>query len=234
MNIAVVADIHACEPYDYRARALLEAAERARADVLLLGGDLTDSGTVAEARLLAEDLRGATIPIGAVLGNHDHDRNEHIGIRATLKAAGMHFLDEGPLLVHDTALVGVKGFGGGFGRRTIAAFGEEIIKKFTGESIQEALRLGALLDAVTAPKIVVLLHYAPIPQTLDGEPLELFPFLGTSHLMDTIDRFPVSVVFHGHAHHGSFAGRTAKGIPVYNVARAILRGSEREFYLYEL
>jgi Icc-related predicted phosphoesterase len=227
LRIAAVADLH----YDKRAagkhRALFEAAS-AEADVLLLCGDLTDYGTEGEAEVLAEDLRQhCTIPVLAVLGNHDHESGEGEAVCAVLDRAKVKLLDGGSCVVGGVGFVGVKGFGGGFGRWALSAWGEAPIKAFVQAAVDEALKLDAALSRLDtehqAAHRVALLHYAPIAETVVGEPEEIFPFCGSSRLEDPLDRHAVAVAFHGHAHAGAPEGRTRGGVPVYNVSVPVLQ-----------
>jgi Icc-related predicted phosphoesterase len=118
---------------------------------------------------------------------------------------------------------GIKGFAGGFGRGVLGAWGEEIIKHFVQEAISEALKLESALVKLQAPQRIALLHYSPIQATVEGEPREIFPFLGCSRLEEPLNRYSVTAVFHGHAHHGSPEGRTSRNIPVYNVSMPLLK-----------
>lgn len=233
MRIAAIGDIHVREGDDGRYSGLF-ARIAAECDVLLLCGDLTDTGKPDEAHRLASELSDCTVPRLAILGNHDHERGHDDTIRDILREAAVRFIDEQPYHLKDVAFTGVKGFGGGFGKFALGAFGEDIVKTFVSETVDEAVHLGALLEAARSEHNVVALHYAPIAETVRGEPLEIYPFLGSTHLMDTIDRFPVDAVFHGHAHHGSFKGATVRGTPVYNVSREVLRGEGCDYLRFEL
>ncbi len=205
-----------------------------RADVLALCGDLTNLGKPAEAEILAGDLRSCTIPVLGVLGNHDVESGAPEEVVGILQQAGMCFLETRVCELGGVGFAGVKGFGGGFGNRMLSSFGEEPIKHFVAEALNQALRLENALHEFQTERIVVLLHYSPVVGTVEGEARELFPFLGSSRLAETIDRFPVSAVLRGHAHHGSYAGHTARGIPVYNCARHIAKASGRPYALIEI
>jgi Icc-related predicted phosphoesterase len=137
-------------------------------------------------------------------------------------------------VIEEVGFVGVKGFGGGFGRRMLGSFGEPAIKTFVGEAISEAMLLENALRAVKQERAVVVLHYAPVVDTVEGEPPEIYPFLGSSRLGETIDRFKVSAVLHGHAHSGRYEGRTPGGAPVYNVAVQIQKPNGRPYALIEV
>ncbi len=184
--------------------------------------------------MLAEDLRACTIPVVAVLGNHDYDCGQVDEVRAILKNAGVHLLDGGSCEIEGVGFVGVKGFIGGFGRRMLGSFGEPAMKTFVAEAVNEAMHLENAMRALGTKRSVVVLHYAPIAETVEGEPLEIFPFLGHSRLAETIDRFTVSAVVHGHAHRGRYEGRTPGGAPVYNVAFGIEKPSGRPYALLDI
>jgi len=206
------------------------------AHVLLLAGDLTKRGELAEVDVLAGELRDLPVPIVAVLGNHDFESNQQQEIAQILKDAGIVCLDGETTEIHGVGFAGVKGFCGGFGRRALGPWGEEIIKKFVHEAVDEALKLESALARLRNEQLVVLLHYAPIQETVEGEPCDIYPFLGCSRLEDPITRFPVSAVFHGHAHHGAPEGRTRTNVPVFNVSASLMRETfpDRPFRLIEL
>ncbi len=207
------------------------------ADILVLCGDLTDYGLVDEARALVKEIIPTVkIPIVAVLGNHDFESGQQTEIARILMDAGIVTLDGETTEIHGVGFAGIKGFAGGFGRRALGPWGEEIIKKFVHEAVDEALKLESALARLRNEHLIVLLHYAPIQGTVEGEPLDIYPFLGCSRLEDPITRFPVSAVFHGHAHHGAPQGRTRNNVPVYNVAASLMRElfPDRPFQLIEL
>ena len=233
LRVAAIGDLHVKEDAAAPYRDLFTEISR-EADVLVLTGDLTDLGRPREAEILAEDLRACTIPVVAVLGNHDYECGHVDEVRATIKNAGVNLLDGSSCEIEGVGFVGVKGFAGGFGRRMLGAFGEEAIKTFVAETMNEAMRLENAMRSVRAQRAVVVLHYAPIAETIEGEPLEIFPFLGSSRLAETIDRFKVSAVVHGHAHRGKYEGRTPAGAPVYNVAYHIEKPSGRPYALLEV
>jgi Icc-related predicted phosphoesterase len=223
LRVAGLGDIHVSEGSNQRFRDVF-AEISDNADVLALCGDLTNLGKPKEAEILAEDLRSCRIPVVAVLGNHDLECGCKEEVTKILQEAGIKFLETQVYEIQGVGFAGVKGFAGGFDRGTLGAFGEDIIKKFVDEGVQEALRLENALRALRTERTVVVLHYAPIVDTVEGEPREIFPFLGTSRLADAIDHFSnISVVFHGHAHRGAYAGKTAKGVPVYNVAQHVVK-----------
>jgi uncharacterized protein len=233
LTLAAIGDLHVRDDRTTALRELFKEVSDA-ADVLVLCGDLTDTGQPREAEVLAEELRACSIPVVAVLGNHDYESGHVDEVRAVLKQAGVHLLDGGSCEIEGVGFVGVKGFIGGFGRRMLGSFGEPAVKSFVNEAITEAVHLENAMRALGTKRSVVVLHYAPIVETVEGEPLEIFPFLGCSRLAETIDRFPVSLVVHGHAHRGRYQGRTPGGAPVYNVAYGIEKPGGRPYALLEV
>jgi uncharacterized protein len=233
LKVASLGDLHVKEDKTQSFRELFGEISQA-ADVFVLCGDLTDTGKPKEAEILAEDLRACSIPIVGVLGNHDYESEQAEKVADILKSAGVHLLDGQSYEVDGVGFVGVKGFIGGFGRRMLSAFGEASIKTLVAESLNEAMRLENAMRTVKNERAVVVLHYAPIAETSEGEPLEIFPFLGSSRLGETIDRFKVSAVVHGHAHRGKYEGRTPGGAPVYNVAFNVQKPTGRPYALIEV
>jgi uncharacterized protein len=236
VRIAAVGDFHCGEEDAGRYR---EAFARANgeADVLVLAGDLTRRGTPAEMRVVAQELAEVRIPILAVLGNHDHESGQAEECIAILRERGVHLLDGEPFeLDEEVGFAGVKGFMGGFGRFTLTAFGEAETKAFVGTTLEEAQRLEFALRRLSTPTRIVVLHYAPTLETVMGEPEQIFPFLGNDRLAEPIDRFGAAVVFHGHAHHGTFRGHTAGGVPVFNVSHALIRQEQagEMYFLYDV
>jgi Icc-related predicted phosphoesterase len=231
-TVAAIGDIHVKDQSDPLRDMFGEIAKAA--DALVLCGDLTDTGTVRQAERLAEDLRGFPIPVLGVLGNHDYECGKVDEVRSILTQAGLQLLDGSAVEVDGVGFVGVKGFAGGFGRRMLGSFGEPETKEFVSVAVSEAMRLENAMRTVKAQRAMVVLHYAPIPETIEGEPLEIYPFLGSSRLAETIDRFTVSAVVHGHAHRGVYQGHTPGGAPVYNVAWAIEKPSGRPYALIDL
>jgi Icc-related predicted phosphoesterase len=194
------------------------------ADVLVLCGDLTDYGVAEEARALAREITTTLkIPIVAVLGNHDYESGQQEEIKKILTEAGVVILDGDTTEIHGIGFAGVKGFAGGFGRRALGPWGEDIIKRFVHECLDEALKLESALARLRTDRLIGVLHYAPIQATVEGEPREIFPFLGCSRLEEPLTRYPVSAVFHGHAHHGQPEGRTRTDVPVFNVSMSLMR-----------
>jgi uncharacterized protein len=233
LRVAAIGDLHVKEDATAPYRELFGQVSR-EADVLVLCGDLTDLGKVREAEILAEDLRACSIPVVGVLGNHDYECGCVEEVGRIVRQAGVHLLDGQSCEIDGVGFVGVKGFAGGFGRRMLGSFGEPAIKQFVSETMNEAMRLENAMRTVKSPRSVVVLHYAPILETVEGEPPEILPFLGSSRLAETIDRFRVSAVVHGHAHTGRYEGRTPGGAPVYNVARMIEKPSGRAYALLEI
>jgi Icc-related predicted phosphoesterase len=224
-RVAAAADLHYSAHTDPAPlRTLLDQVAE-QADVLLLCGDLTDHGRPEEAKCLAQQLAMVRTPLLAVLGNHDHESGEADQLAKILSDAGVNVLDGDACVLGDVGFAGVKGFGGGFGRRALAAWGEPAIKAFVQEVMDETMKLETALVRLDTPHRIVLLHYAPIEATVDGEPRELFPFLGSSHLEEPINRYGVQAVFHGHAHHGAPEGKTQTGIAVYNVSTRVLEAA---------
>jgi Icc-related predicted phosphoesterase len=223
IRIAAVSDVHYAKTSQGMLQPLFTQITE-HADVLVLAGDLTDYGLAEEARVLARDLTAALkIPIVAVLGNHDYESDEAGEITRILADAGVHMLDGDSIELHGVGFAGVKGFAGGFGRGTLGPWGERAIKQFVQESVNEALKLESALARLKTAHRIAVLHYAPIPGTVEGEPAEIFPWLGSSRLEEPLTRYQVSAVVHGHAHKGSPVGKTTTGIPVYNVALPVLR-----------
>jgi Icc-related predicted phosphoesterase len=223
MRIAAIADLHCPKfPADLLTRFLAGIGKGA--DVLVLCGDLTDRGLEDEARLLAQALRTAVqVPMVAVLGNHDYEAGKPEAVKAILSEAGVRVLDGEAVEIDGVGFAGVKGFGGGFGPRALQPWGEDTIKRFVHEAVEEALRLESALAKLRTARLVAVMHYSPIDGTVQGEPVEIYPFLGSSRLEDPLVRYPVTAVFHGHAHHGSPEGRTRGDAPVYNVAIPLLQ-----------
>jgi Icc-related predicted phosphoesterase len=228
VRIAALADVHyGRSPQTSLQPLFVQMVERA--DVLLLCGDLTDHGLPDEAQMLARDLGPAMkVPVVAVLGNHDFHSGKQAEVQKVLRDAGVHVLDGDDFEVQGVGFAGVKGFMGGFGRRILEPWGEASIKELVQEAIAEALKLETALARLRTPQRIGVLHYAPVQDTVEGEPLEIFPFLGCSRLEEPLNRHQVATVFHGHAHHGRPEGKTGTGIPVYNVSLPLLRRATPE------
>jgi Icc-related predicted phosphoesterase len=228
VRIAAVADLHCTKTGQGAFQPLLAQATE-RADILLLCGDLTDHGLPEEAQVLIKELAGTVkIPMIAVLGNHDWHAGKQEELEHLFTEAGVQVLDGESCEVMGIGFAGVKGFCGGFGRHTLEAWGEESVKRFVYESVEESLKLEKALARVATPQKIAVLHYAPIQTTVEGEPEAIFPFLGSSRLEEPLNRYQVTAVFHGHAHHGKAEGKTKSGIPVYNVSLPVLRQGTAE------
>jgi Icc-related predicted phosphoesterase len=222
VRIAALGDLHVSKNSQGTLQPLFSQISD-DADVLLLCGDFTDYGLPDEARVLARDLTAAMkVPVIAVLGNHDYEGGKPQEIREILAGAGVTVLDGEATEVHGVGFAGVKGFAGGFGRGALGPWGEHAIKAFVQEAVDEALKLEAALARLRTQQRIALLHYAPVRSTVEGEPPEIFAYLGSSRLEEPINRYRVSAVFHGHAHRGTLEGRTSTGIPVHNVAMPLL------------
>lgn len=233
-RVAAIGDLHVRENQDLGPLRDLFAEMARTADVIVITGDVTDLGKPAEAELVATLLRTVHIPVVGVLGNHDYESGCVDEVKKILCEGGFKLLDGNSVEVGGVGFVGVKGFAGGFGARMLGSFGEPEIKTFVSESVAEAMRLELAMRGVRAKKAVVVLHYAPIQETVEGEPREIYPFLGSSRLAETIDRFDVSAIVHGHAHRGTYEGKTPRGAPVYNVASHIEKPTGRPYALLEI
>jgi Icc-related predicted phosphoesterase len=234
LRVAAISDIH----YGKHSRGLLHdlfEEVSSKADVFLLCGDLTDYGLAEEAEELVADLRAAVrVPILGVLGNHDFESGQPELVRKVVEQAGVTILDGECTEIQSVGFAGVCGFGGGFGRRMLNAWGEPLVKQFVQEAIDQAVRLEQALTKLQTERRVVLLHYSPIRQTCEGESPEIFPFLGSTRLEEPINRFRVTAVFHGHAHNGAVEGVTATGIPVYNVSAPMLEKTGKSYRIIEI
>jgi Icc-related predicted phosphoesterase len=236
MRIAATADLHFGKASTGVLQPLLSQITT-EADVLVLAGDLTDYGTVDEARNFAKELAvNVKIPIVAVLGNHDFESGAEAEIQRILVDQGVCMLDGGTCEVQGVGFAGVKGFAGGFGRRALGPWGEPIIKQFVHEAVNEALKLESALARLRTDKKIVIMHYAPVQATVEGEPCEIYPYLGCSRLEEPLTRYAVTAVVHGHAHNGALEGRTSTDVPVYNVAYPLMRKltPQRPFRILEI
>lgn len=222
VRIAAMADIHYKRIPDESFQPIfVEAAKNA--DALLLCGDLTDYGLPEEAELVVKDLAMIKTPVLAVLGNHDCESGREAEVRDVLEKGNVKLLDGESLIVAGVGFAGAKGFCGGFGKRMLEPWGERAIKEFVKEAIDETLKLETALARLRTERRIVLLHYAPIQATVEGEPPEIFAYMGSGRLEDPINRYGADAVFHGHAHRGAAEGATSKGIPVFNVSASLLR-----------
>jgi Icc-related predicted phosphoesterase len=222
VRVAAVGDLH-CTKSSQGALSPLFAQVAEQAEVLLLCGDLTDYGLPEEAQVLVKELAAAKVPVVAVLGNHDFESDQPQEVTRILCEAGVTVLDGDACEIQGIGFAGVKGFAGGFGQRTLGPWGEPIIKSFVQEAVHEALKLEAALARLRTPLRIVLMHYSPIQATVEGEPPEIFAFLGSSRLEEPLMRYPATAIVHGHAHHGTPEGRTHSDVPVYNVSMPLLR-----------
>ncbi|MGA3093045.1 MAG: metallophosphoesterase [Terriglobales bacterium] len=222
MRIAATADLHfSLQSYTQ----LKDQFERVRdeADVLVLAGDLTNYGQPSEMEPLLNVLVRLRLPTVVVLGNHDYENGKEEELAQMMIGAGIKVLNGTAYERDGVGFAGTKGFVGGFGRGVLTAFGEREIKDFVRASIEEALKLERAMSQLRATKRMVVLHYSPIPGTVQGEAPEIFPFMGSSRLAEVVDRHGADLVVHGHAHHGRVEGRTAGGVAVYNVAISLLQ-----------
>jgi Icc-related predicted phosphoesterase len=236
VRIAALGDLHYGRAASPGQLQPLFAQINESADILVLCGDLTDYGLVDEARALMREMAPLKIPTVAVLGNHDFESSQQNDIRQVLVDSGIAHLDGDSTEILGIGFAGVKGFADGFGRRALGPWGEDIMKKFVHEAVGEALKLESALARLRNEHRIAILHYAPIQGTVEGEPLEIYPFLGCSRLEEPLGRYPVTAVFHGHAHHGRPEGRTAQNVPVYNVSLSLMRelSPDRPFRILEI
>ncbi len=226
VRIAAVGDVHVGLDMKGELRESLSAV-REHADVLLLAGDLTQHGSREEGRLMAEEVADVGIPVVAVLGNHDYHQDAQDAIRADLECVGVTVLEGESVLLeirgHCVGIAGVKGFGGGFAGACGSEFGELEMKAFIRHTKDTARRLLHCLLGLHCDVRIALTHYAPTKDTLLGEKLEIYPFLGSHLLGEAVDAGGCALALHGHAHHGSERGITPGGVPVRNVAKPLIR-----------
>src|SRR6266404_6004459 len=222
MRIAATADLH-FSPANQAALGDQLSKARDEADVLLLAGDLTNYGQPEEMEPLLNVLVRLRVPTVVVLGNHDYESGKEEELRRMLTGGGIKVLDGSGYERDGVGFAGTKGFVGGFGRGVLTAFGEREVKDFVRASIDEALKLERGMSQLRAKKRVVVLHYSPIVDTVQGEAPEIFPFMGTSRLGEVVDRHGADLVLHGHAHNGKCDGKTTGGVPVHNVAITLLQ-----------
>ena len=226
IRIAAVGDLHyGVGSHDVLGPSLQHLADHA--DILLLAGDLTRCGGLEEVKVLVDDLRGLPVPVVAVLGNHDYHADREDDIARLLERSGVKVL-EGNAVTIDidgvrVGIAGTKGFGGGFRGAHGTDFGEPEMKAFVGHTRLLSDRLERALSDIDADLRIALLHYSPIEATLEGERLEIYPFLGSYLMAQAVDNVGADLVIHGHAHNGTEKGRTPAGIPVRNVAQPVIR-----------
>lgn len=238
-RVAAVADLHVKAGDKGKFAEYFRGISK-KADMLLIGGDLTDTGDEAEAEVLAEELKHCSIPVAAVLGNHDYEKGRHKSVRQILQSDNVHILDGETITFAEVDIAGIKGFGGGFDTHMLSMFGEDAFKAFVKEAVNEALSLDRALSRLDQEfenhKKIVLMHYSPIKATIAGEPEQVYPFLGCSRLAEPLNRQEIVAVFHGHAHRGVLEGTTQSGIKVYNVSWSVLQkaGFEVPVFLLEV
>lgn len=234
MRVAAIADLHCRADAPGEVAGLLEGVEK-EADVLLMPGDLTNLGRVEEAQVLVAELARFRLPKIAVVGNHDHESGHLRVLVPMLASSGIRILDNDTCELDGVEFVGTKGFAGGFGEHRLQPFGEKVLKRFIHHSIQEVARFESALEKLRSTRRVAIMHYSPVAATLQGECVEIYPFLGFSLFADAIDRHGASMVVHGHAHHGVPRGATPGGIPVYNVSRYVLaRQGGRAYSVFDV
>ena len=235
MKIAATADVHARVEDTSLLQALVEGAGR-EADVLVIGGDLTDLGLPDQAEVLLDILDDCPVPVVATLGNHDYESGNAAEVSHLFVKSGVHLLDRSSVVIDEVGFSGVKGFCGGFDETLANAFGEELFKVWVNEGRMEAQALGNELRRLETERRVAVLHYSPIRATVEGEPPEIHAFLGTGYLAYALDEGGADIAFHGHAHNGSFRGKTQGGVPVFNVSVPVLQqeGFEQPYYVFEV
>lgn len=234
IRVAAIADVHA-GPDSAGELSKHWSHLDEKADVLLLAGDLTRIGDPAEATVLVKELAACSLPKVAVLGNHDYHLDREREIVEILEEASVIVLEGTTTTIEvgdeTLGIAGTKGFGGGFSGACATEFGEPEMKAFVGYTRDAAARLGEALASLSTDVRIALLHYSPVEATLAGEPLEIFPFLGSYLLAQAVDEAGADLVLHGHAHAGSEKGMTPGGIPVRNVALPVIRHAYQLFCL---
>jgi Icc-related predicted phosphoesterase len=234
IRVAAIADVHFSEDSSDTLRAHWSRLHEV-ADLLLIAGDLTNQGAANQAAVLANELEVVEIPVVAVLGNHDYHADQENQVRGELERTGATVLEGEHVAFtingQTVGIAGTKGFGGGFAGASGSAFGEPEMKAFIHHTRRLAAQLEENLRVLQTDYRIALLHYSPVKDTLAGERLELYPFLGSYLLAEAIDAAGADLVVHGHAHHGAVKGVTAGGIPVRNVALPLLRSA---YTLYNL
>ncbi len=235
MRIAATADLH-FTPQSYDRIREVIARVRDEADLLVLAGDLTNYGRPPEMESLLNALVRLRVPTVAVLGNHDYESGQEGELMRMMSNEGIKVLDGTGYERDGVGFAGAKGFPGGFGRGVLTAFGEPEVKAFVQAAVNETMKLERALSLLRTPKTVVVLHYAPVVETVHGEPAEIYPYLGSSRMAEVVDRHGANLVLHGHAHHGTADGKTTAGIPVHNVALTLLQQQDppRAFRVFDI
>lgn len=239
VRIAAVADIHVKETEKGKWAEYFKKISQ-DADVLVICGDLTDTGDEMEAQVLADELKACTIPVVAVLGNHDFEKGRHKLIRKILQNDNVHILDGEAVIIKNVGFAGVKGFGGGFDKHMLSMFGEGAMKAFVQEAVDEALHLDRALARLDQEnkniRKIAVLHYSPVCETVAGEPEVIYPFLGSSRLEEPLNRHNVIAAFHGHAHAGTLEATTSKGVKIFNVSKPTLlkAGYDAAYFILEV
>jgi Icc-related predicted phosphoesterase len=233
VRIAAAGDVHTHAERREHTREAFARVE-GEADLVLLAGDLTTHGEPEQAEVLAEAVDGLSIPVFAVLGNHDWHANRTDEMVRILLDAGVRMLDRDHATVCigdvEVGIAGAKGFVGGFPGSHLPDFGEPLLRECYAETGRDVEALAVGLQAIHhCPIRIVLLHYAPVPDTLEGEPHEIWTMLGSDRLAVPIAEHEPDLVLHGHAHHGTFEGRLGD-VPVYNVAVPLMG---RDFWVFE-
>jgi Icc-related predicted phosphoesterase len=234
IRIAAVGDVHMDTDVVGRYRPALERLPE-HAEVLLLAGDLTRHGNEAEARCVAQEFGNLEVPVVAVLGNHDYHCDQAPLVTKVLEDAGITVLEGTSTVLtcggRRLGIAGAKGFGGGFAGKCASAFGEPEMKAFIRTTTEVADRLAVALQELECDVRVALTHYAPVPDTLAGEPPEIYPFLGSYLLGQAIDSAPTALAVHGHAHAGTERGTTPGGVRVRNVAHPVIKQAYNVYHL---
>lgn len=236
IHVAAVGDIHYDRQSSGKLRSHLQKLKHT-SDLFLIAGDLTQTGHVDEAKILASDLQDSPVPVIAVLGNHDYHQGQQEKISELLTFSGVHVLEKSfktfSVRGFSVGIVGLKGFCGGFLGACAADFGEPEMKNFIQHTKQDSEALQKCLSMLNTDFKLVLLHYSPTSETLVGEKKEIYPFLGSYLFAEAIDAFDVDLVFHGHAHKGVEKGSTPGGIPVRNVALPVIRHAFNIYALHQ-
>lgn len=234
IRIGAIADVHFSLNSAGRLAPLWSAAHN-DVDVFVVAGDLTTYGGADEARVLAEELKVLQVPVVAILGNHDFHSDQEDQVRIELEKVGVTMLEGESITIpvngQSLGIAGTIGFGGGFAGACASAFGEPEMKAFIRHTERLAGELNSQLESLKTDYRLALIHYAPVKETIVGERLEIYPFLGSYLLAEAVDSAGADLIVHGHAHHGTEKGATPRDIPVRNVALPLLR---RAYAIYNL